>query len=336
MERLVRFLKDWTLPVAITVGITAYLCFTRINTLQAAGSRLGEIIDVVFPFTVFLTLWATFCKVDFKALRPARWVFPVTLVQITATGVCIAVTAMTDGNGRLIGMGCLACLIAPCATAAPIVTSKLGGSLNKMTAHVLISSLLAAVTIPLAATLLTSENGASGNFAAIIGNGLHILRRVSTVLVLPLFLGWLVRRWLHPVHRWVVRHSNLPFYLWCVALSITSGVTIRGIDHTGLPFPILLIMALSALIICLLQFWIGRMIGARSRRLDGKEGKDARQKCGSRIEGGQALGQKNTALIIWATSVFLHPAAALAPGCYVLWQNIVNSLQLHHAQRKTD
>jgi BASS family bile acid:Na+ symporter len=48
----------------------------------------------------------------------------------------------------------------------------------------------------------------------------------------------------------------------------------------------------------------------------------------STVNAGQALGQKNTAFAIWITYTYLNPVASVGPGCYILWQNTVNSIQL--------
>ncbi|MBQ8712915.1 MAG: transporter, partial [Prevotella sp.] len=61
---IIRFLKDWTLPVSIAVGSTAYLTFYWVPQLDEAGDRLAPVFDVIFPLFVFLTLLVTFCKVD--------------------------------------------------------------------------------------------------------------------------------------------------------------------------------------------------------------------------------------------------------------------------------
>ena len=42
---------------------------------------------------------------------------------------------------------------------------------------------------------------------------------------------------------------------------------------------------------------------------------------------------KNTVIGIWLTLTFLNPLAAVAPGAYVLWQNMVNALQLWYKQK---
>ena len=74
------------------------------------------------------------------------------------------------------------------------------------------------------------------------------------------------------------------------------------------------------LIACALQFFLGKRIGSVY---------------GDRISAGQALGQKNTVLAIWMASAYLHPSAVIAPGAYVLWQNLFNSWQLWKKQKTT-
>ena len=54
---------------------------------------------------------------------------------------------------------------------------------------------------------------------------------------------------------------------------------------------------------------------------------------GENISGGQALGQKNTVVAIWLTVTFLNPLAAVGPGAYVIWQNMINSWQLWYKEK---
>ena len=78
------------------------------------------------------------------------------------------------------------------------------------------------------------------------------------------------------------------------------------------------ILLILPLFIALLQFTIGKLVG---------------RYYGDSISAGQALGQKNTVVGIWLTLTFLNPLAAVAPGAYVLWQNMVNALQLWYKQK---
>ena len=52
------------------------------------------------------------------------------------------------------------------------------------------------------------------------------------------------------------------------------------------------------------------------------------------VNAGQALFQKNTGLSIWVAYMYLSPVASIGAGCYVLWQNIINSLEIWAARRR--
>lgn len=78
-------------------------------------------------------------------------------------------------------------------------------------------------------------------------------------------------------------------------------------------------LALVAALMCMAQFYAGRVIGRR---------------CGDRIAGAQGLGQKNTVLAIWMALTYLNPIASVAPAAYVAWQNTINSLQLYFKTRQ--
>ena len=80
-------------------------------------------------------------------------------------------------------------------------------------------------------------------------------------------------------------------------------------------------LAAVALVICLLQFKLGRMIGRRY---------------GDAAAGGQSLGQKNTVLAVWLSQAFLDPISCVAPTAYIVWQNLVNSYQIYRAGRKSE
>ena len=70
---VVRFIKNWTLPVAMTTGIVAYLLFHFVPVLQPIGRWYAPYNDNVLPDFMFLILFVTFCKVDYKRLIPVKW-----------------------------------------------------------------------------------------------------------------------------------------------------------------------------------------------------------------------------------------------------------------------
>ena len=56
---IVRFLKDWTLPVAIITGTAIYLIFAYVPALDEAAVRLAPICKTGLPVFMFLVLFLT-------------------------------------------------------------------------------------------------------------------------------------------------------------------------------------------------------------------------------------------------------------------------------------
>ena len=305
-----QFLKEWTLPVAIAVGSISYLIFLWVPALDELGDQLGPVIDTIFPLTVFGTLFVTFCKVDFHQMRPHRWHIGVLAAQLLLVAINVAIIFWVQGDTsqKILWEAALTCIIAPSASAAPVVTGKLGGNISTMSAFTVISSFASALMIPFVFPLLEQTTHVSFWAAFLI-----ILRKVATVLVLPMMLGRIVQHTLPRLHARIVSMPNLSFYCWAFSLAITSGITVKNIIHSEAGNTLLLFIALLTLVLCFIQFAIGRSIGHR---------------LGEHINSGQALFQKNTALAIWVAYMYLHPVASVGAGCYVLWQNIINSIEL--------
>ena len=310
MTKFIRFLKDWTLPVAIFVGAVCYLTFYWVPQLDAAGDALGLVVDAIFPFMVFSTLFSTYCRIDFHQMRPHRWHIGVLLSQLILVVLNVWIVFRVEDNPeqKLLWESVLTCIIGPAATAAPVVTAKIGGNINTMTAYVVISAFASALMIPAVFPLL--ERGVSAGFWEMF---FIILQKLAMVLVAPLVLGWLVQHYTKRLCAWIVSIPDLSFYLWAAQLAVTSGVTVRNIVHSDAALRTLLMIAVLSLILCFVLFLIGRWIGSH---------------LGDEIDGGQASFQKNTALSIWVAYVYLNPVASVGAGCYVLWQNIINSLEL--------
>ncbi len=307
---IIRFLKDWTLPVAIVVGTVSYLTLYYVPQLDSIGDDMGALFDVLFPVFVFLTLLVTFCKVDFHQMRPHRWHLGVLVAQLLLVAVNIGVIFMveSDVEQRMLWEAVLTCIIGPSAAAAPVVVGKLGGNISTMTTYTLISSLASALLIPLVFPML--EQTVHVSFLAAF---LIILQKVSMVLLLPLVLGWLMQHYTKALCRRIAGMPNLSFYLWSVSLSITTGITVKNIVHSEATILLLLLIAVATFVLCFVQFAIGRGVG---------------RWLGEEINSGQALFQKNTALSIWVAYMYLNPVSSIGAGCYVLWQNIINSLEL--------
>ena len=346
---LFSFLKNWTLPVAILVGTLSYLTFAYVPALDEAGDSLLPVFETLLPVTLFCTLFVTFSKVDFHLMRLRRWHLLILAAQFLLIGVLVGlllhssfindhssmIIHQSSFDSKLLLEAVLICVIAPCASASPVVTAKLGGDLTQMTTFVLLSSVLMALLIPVIfpmvephssfinphssfiihhSSVLTHHSSVlSPHSSLIIHQSLAIFQRLAAVLLLPLLLGAVVRHWVQPLYRWFVRTPDLGFYCWCVSLAITAGITVRNIVHSQAGLALLGAIAVLTLLTSFLQFAIGRAIG---------------RAVGEHICTGQGMFQKNTGLAIWIAYTFLTPEASIGAGCYVLWQNIINSYEL--------
>ena len=310
MNRFIRFIKDWTLPVAIMVGTACYLTFYWVPALDELGDWLSPVFDVIFPLFVFLTLLITFCKVDYHQLLPHRWHTGVLVAQLLLIAATIGIIFWVeeDAEQKLLWEAMLTCIIGPAAAASPVVVGKLGGNISTMTTYVILSSLASTILIPLVFPILEPSAG-----VAFVEAFLVILHKVAIVLMLPLVLGWFIKHYLHRLQRWIASMPNLSFYTWAISLSITTGITVKNIVHSNATVMLLCGIAVTTLVLCFVQFRIGRAVG----RLLGEE-----------VNAGQGLFQKNTALSIWVAYMYLNPVASVGAGCYVLWQNIINSFEI--------
>ena len=312
MLKLLQFIKNWTLPVSMGIGAVAYLVFYYVPALEGASQWFAPFFNSILPLFMFLILYVTFCKVDFKKLPPVKWHFWTTACQLLLVmSIVGAILFFHIGGKELILLeSVLACIISPCAAAAAVVTLKLGGNLEQMTTYTFLSNLLCALLIPVCFPLIepASQMTFWGAFSL-------IMQKVCLVLVVPMLLALLTKSLplLHRFHQWLIHIPDLSFYLWGCSLMIVTGTTLKNIFHAGTSVLFLLLIGFSGLVLCLFQYAIGRYIG---------------RFFGTSIESGQALGQKNTAFAIWIATTYLHPLSTVGPGCYILWQNIINSIEI--------
>ena len=312
---IISFVKEWTLPLAMGTGAAAYGVFAFTPQLDEAGRAMAPFFAAILPLFMFLVLFVTFCKVDFRQLRPVGWHVWVGVFQLLLIGVlmALAVGFRMSGDSLILMESVLMCVISPCATAAAVVTQKLGGSLEQMTTYTFISNFITALAVPVCFPMI--EKSADMTFLSAFAK---ILYEVVVVLLVPMLLGYIVKHHMHRLHRHILSIRDLSYYLWACSLMIVTGTTVRNIVHADTTLALLTAIALIGLVMCVVQFAVGRYIG---------------HYFGHTQEAGQALGQKNTAFAIWLSSTYLNPLSSVGPGCYILWQNIINSIEIWQEEK---
>ena len=308
------FLKKWTLPSGLVIGATVYLLFSRIAPLQPIGDAVGPLLVKLLPVLIFVMLYITFCKIQTGDLRPRAWHFILQAIRILLSALLVlAILHTTTPMTKLVLEGAFVCVICPTAAAAPVITERLGGSIASLTIYTILANVVTSIIIPLFFPMV--EKSTEITFLTAFN---LILRRITFVLIIPLCLAMLTRKFLPNVATRIKETKNLAFYIWGFNLSIIMGLTIRNILSTQIYGTVLALLLLLPLVISILLFSIGKAVGYRY---------------GDSISAGQALGQKNTVVGIWLTIAFLNPIASIAPCAYVVWQNLINAWQLWYKQK---
>ena len=310
-----RFFRRFALPCSLVLGILIYLLFANVSVLQPVGDVMGPRLVHLMPVILFALLYVTFCKIEIKEMKPKAWHFILQLIRVSLALVMVVLIFEFghDYETKLVLEGAFICFICPTAASVAVVTEKLGGSIGSLTTYTVIANIFTMVIIPSLFPMV--EKGADVSFLMMSA---MVFRNVTTVLVVPLLLALLSRKFIPKFVEKVKSVKDLGFYMWCFNLMILMGETTRNILHAEVSGWILALLLIVPLFVCLIQFSIGKAVG---RHYDAS------------ISAGQALGQKNTIVGIWLTLTFLNPLAAVAPGAYVVWQNLVNGWQLWYKEK---
>lgn len=291
-------LKPWMLPIAMLGGMLFH--------------NFIDNIAFIAPYLIFVMLLITFCRVKPQEFRVTFLSCGLLAVQI---GGSLALYFLLLPFGSEIAEGTFICVFCPTATAAPVITGMLGGSVPRLATFSIISNITVAFLAPLLFTMMGTE--AQIPFT----ESLRLIAiKVVPLIVLPLAVALIMMRLTPKVHSAIANHQSLSFYIWAVSLFIVVGRAVSFVmSEPAEMIPEMLCLALLSGIVCCAQFYIGRRIG---------------RKCGDKIAGAQGLGQKNTVLAIWMALTYLHPIASVAPAAYVAWQNTINSAQLYYKTKR--
>ena len=315
MMKFFSFFRKFALPCSLVLGALGYLIFAYIPFLQPLGDAVGPRLVELMPVVLFALLFVTFCKIEIKEMKPKAWHFVLQLIRTSLALLMVIAICLFGENyeTKVILEGAFICFICPTAAAVAVVTEKLGGSIGSLTTYTVIANIFTMIIIPSLFPMV--EKGADVSFLYM---SMMVFRNVTTVLVVPLLLALLSRKFLPRFVDKVKSVKDLGFYMWCFNLTILMGETLRNFLHATVSGWILALLLIVPLAVCLVQFAIGKAVG---RHWDAS------------ISAGQALGQKNTIVGIWLTLTFLNPLAAVAPGAYVVWQNLVNGWQLWYKEK---
>lgn len=314
-SRIVRFLKDWSLPVAMILGVLSYFIFHWLHFSDEIRDFANDFVSIVQPVLLFFMLFLSFCKIDPKKIRVCRWHVWLALLQAGSfVLLALIIKVFPNVNSQIIIECAMCCMICPTATAAVVIVDKLGGNKLSLVAYTIISNAVTSIMVPLVVPLVNPNIGMSFFHSFFI-----IIKQVFPLLVFPFFLAWGMRIFFPNVLAVLLKVRDLAFYLWLIALPLALAVTTRILVHSSVSAWCFVGMSVVTMFCCLFQFYFGKTVGSRYN---------------DRISGGQALGQKSTVFMIWMGMTFMNPVTALAGGLYSICHNTVNSYQLYKKRHR--
>lgn len=285
-------LKKWMLPIAMITGAVFY--------------RYVQIISFLTPYLIFIMLLVTYCKLSLRNMNLSplhAW-----LLGIQVIG-SLLIYVLLYSFDPLVAEGTFICVFCPTATAAAVITGMLGGDIACLATYSLLSNMTVAIIAPFIFSFM-GDHISLPFFESFLKIGTEMI----PLLIFPFVCALILQKFLPKVHSALQNHQSISFYLWAISLTIVMGKTVSFIASRGnAEYKEEILIALFALIVCILQFILGKLIG---------------KKYYNTIAGGQGLGQKNTVLAIWMALTYLNPLASIGPASYVVWQNSINSLQL--------
>mgnify|MGYP006970861813 FL=1 len=285
-------LKKWMLPIAMITGAVFY--------------RYVQIISFLTPYLIFIMLLVTYCKLSLRNMNLSP--LHVWLLGIQVIG-SLLIYVLLYSFDPLVAEGTFICVFCPTATAAAVITGMLGGDIACLATYSLLSNMTVAIIAPFIFSFM-GDHISLPFFESFLKIGTEMI----PLLIFPFVCALILQKFLPKVHSALQNHQSISFYLWAISLTIVMGKTVSFIASRGnAEYKEEILIALFALIVCILQFILGKLIGKKHYNT---------------IAGGQGLGQKNTVLAIWMALTYLNPLASIGPASYVVWQNSINSLQL--------
>lgn len=292
--------KPWVLPLAMLCGLLFHPWL--------------EAVAWVVPYLIFTMLTITFCRVRPRQFELSTMLWIMLAIQLACSAVVFLVLRPFSLD---VAQAIFICVLCPTATAAPVVTGMLGGSVPRVAAYSVLCNLAVALLAPLL-FVWVGEGAAAMSFADEFKS---VALQVAPLIVLPLALAFGLYFFAPKVHSAIGSVQGVSFYLWAVSLVVVVGRAVAFIlAEPAAAIPEMIVIALGAGVVCVLQFAAGCRIGRR---------------CGDAVSGAQGLGQKNTVLAIWMALTYLNPIASIGPAAYIVWQNSINSAQLYFKMKHT-
>lgn len=262
----------------------------------------------LIQYLLMVMLFFAFLDIEFKPQSFQKSVLWVLLANVAVAFVSYAVLATFN---IMLALAAFMTAIAPTAIAAPVIIGFIEREVEYAVTAVVLTNIASAVIVPMALpSLLGSEIQISV---------WEVLQPVLVVVFVPLILSRLVLR-LPSSTRIILRKGKVfSFPIWLANLFIISANASDFLRNGNTDsVSTLAVIALVSLVICIVNFGVGALLGGRSHWQ----------------EASQSLGQKNLSFVIWIALTFINPLVAMGPMFYILYHHIYNSWSIYQFERK--
>lgn len=275
-----------------------------------AGALLPQVHAFSFLIQFLLMVMLFFAFLDVE-LRPRS--FRISLLWILLANIAVGFLSyafLVQLDVRL-ALAAFMTAIAPTAIAAPVIIGFIGREVEYVVTSVILTNIASAVIVPLA---LPSLLGAEIELSI-----REVLQPVLVVMLVPLILARLVSYLPFGTQKVIRRGKSLSFPIWLANLLIVSANASNFLRNGNInSFSILATIAFISLVICIVNFGLGALLG----------GRDHWQ------EASQSLGQKNLSFVIWIALTFINPLVAMGPVFYILYHHLYNSWSIYRFEKQ--
>ena len=150
--KLQQILRDWSLPIVMLAGVVMYLLYANIPFFRGYGHIASAIVSVLQPLLILAMLFVTFCKVRLKELKPSRWhlwLLAFQLLPFAVISLSITFFPTMPVTVKVLLEAAMMCLVCPTATAAAVITAKLGGNSASLISYTIQINIAVALAAPL-------------------------------------------------------------------------------------------------------------------------------------------------------------------------------------------
>lgn len=280
------------------------LAFIVLGLLFPAAERL----DFLVRYFLMGMLFFSFLRIHPRELRPRLSHAWVLLAQIALGFGAYWVLRPIDDT---LGQAAFIIGVAPTAAAAIVVSDLLKRDAGFIISSLLVTTLGLALVLPLLLSPILGQ-------AAPLDRG-ALVGLVLVTIGLPFLASSAISLFSSHWRERITRFRHMVFYLFLANIFLASAKTGHFFaQQPAEALPFLLRTAAATALLCVLNFFVGYLVGGRRWNLE---------TC-------IALGRKNTMLSIWLAIAFLSPLAVVGPMWYIFWQNVVDAFLLWRFGRR--